>query len=680
MTTNQDLARLETELRADDLANLKRRRTNNRRDATRNERFCKDCTALPLDELDVGSIVHHLEKINTDIAIAELLQNAILVHLKQEDEEKEDEEHHNYHRKMLATRKGLTQQFTAADLRQQSDLAKTSIDSLVVLPTLTSYGTEKALTELSTTLATLQARAHPLKERPELLETLLGLSKNLTTLWERFNQDNPDSKLGLSSTISTPKSMSKFDRLPRIELPSFNGEGSEWRPYWEKFKNALSKDTTLTDVDRLSFLAMTMKCKEGKEIIDSHTRCSPDYEAAVRALKERYDQPRVTSRTTHQSFAQHGWELTNEGIGQIITLIQRTIATMKECAVDSLETIYNVIAELHMPDAFFRYWTEKTADAKTPPNSDKLIEMLQQYRLRLQGRTIDASSTPKSSTVHPAKQRQWKSSSTTFHVQKDNDCALCHDGNHPLYLCDAFKAKSVEDRSSAASRLKVCTNCLSYNHFSRDCPSRRSCRECGSRHHSLLHRQRSSFHTTEDNTARPPIPTSTNAHVAPSCNSSRGEARVVLGICQVTVESRGRQQKARALLDSGSHMSFMTSRLAQSLKVKKIRDPTRLTGISETEVPDCPFKAELSLLPDGHFPIPVKAVIIPKITGELPGFHLNGVRNLPFLQGLTLADPNFDHPGKIDLLFGSDIIDDIMLPGRRSSDNCKLHAWETVFG
>ena len=103
------------------------------------------------------------------------------------------------------------------------------------------------------------------------METLLGLSKDLTTLWERFNQDNPDSKLGLTSTISTPKSMSKFDRLPRIELPSFNGEGSEWRPYWEKFKNALSKDTTLTDVDRLSFLAMTMKCKEGKEIIDSHT-------------------------------------------------------------------------------------------------------------------------------------------------------------------------------------------------------------------------------------------------------------------------------------------------------------------------------------------------------------------------------------------------------------------------
>ena len=111
--------------------------------------------------------------------------------------------------------------------------------------------------------------------------------------------------------------MSKFDRLPRIELPSFNGENSEWHPYWEKFTNALNKDTTLTDVDRLSFLLMTMKSQEGKDIIDSHTRQGPNYDAAVRALKERYDQPRVTSRTIHRSFTEHAWKLTNEGIGKL---------------------------------------------------------------------------------------------------------------------------------------------------------------------------------------------------------------------------------------------------------------------------------------------------------------------------------------------------------------------------
>ncbi len=143
--------------------------------------------------------------------------------------------------------------------------------------------------------------------------------------------------------------------------------------------------------------------------------------------------------------------------------------------------LYTVITELHMLDEFFRYWTEKTADCKTPPNTDKLIELLQSYRLRLQGRTIN------SPPVHPPKQKLVKSAN--LHVQKEGDCALCHYGNHPLYMCTSFKAKSVDGSFSTTTKLKVCTNCLSFKHLCRDCPSHRSCSVCGKRHHSLLHRQ-----------------------------------------------------------------------------------------------------------------------------------------------------------------------------------------------
>ncbi len=117
------------------------------------------------------------------------------------------------------------------------------------------------------------------------------------------------------------KKPSMFDRLPRIELSSFNGDSGSWSPYREKFNNTLEKNPNLTDVDRLSFLLMTVKCKEGKEIIDSHTRSGPQIDAAVQTLKEHYDQPRViTSHSTHQSFVEHNWKLTNEGSGQLITL------------------------------------------------------------------------------------------------------------------------------------------------------------------------------------------------------------------------------------------------------------------------------------------------------------------------------------------------------------------------
>ena len=250
---------------------------------------------------------------------------------------------------MLATRKGLTAQLNAARVREQSSLVRTSIDSLIVLPTVTGYRVKSTLDDLSSKVAKLQALAHPLKDRPELMDTLQGISKDLTSLWERYHTDNPDDKTSLSRDVKS-SAVSKFDRLPRLELPSFNGENGGWRPYWEKFNNALEKDPSLTDVDRLSFLLMTVKCKEGKEIIDSHTRRGPDYGAAVRALKERYDQPRVISRSTHQNFSKHTWRLTNDGIGQLITLIQRTVATMNECGVNSLDTLYTVIAELHKPE------------------------------------------------------------------------------------------------------------------------------------------------------------------------------------------------------------------------------------------------------------------------------------------------------------------------------------------
>ena len=373
MMTTQDLARLEAELLREDLVALKHRRTNNRRDATRNERFCKDCAALTLDDLDIGSIEHHLEKIKADISIAKLLQNAILAHIKEEDQEKEEDDYLCYHHKMLAIRKDLTRQLVAARSHEKLNLCRASIDSLIVQLTITGYGVKSSLEELNTQLTGLEMQVHPLKNYSELMETLQTATKDFTTLWERYHKDNPEGKTSVYRDVG---GMAKFDRLPRLELPSFNGENSEWRLYWEKFNNVLKKDPTLTGVDRLSFLVMTMKCKEGKEIIDSQTQQGPNYEATIQSLKERYDQPRVISRSTHQGFVKHSWKLTDEGIGQIITLIQRTVSTMKECSVDSLETIYTVIAELLMPDEFFRYWTERTAECRTTPTVDKFVELL----------------------------------------------------------------------------------------------------------------------------------------------------------------------------------------------------------------------------------------------------------------------------------------------------------------
>ena len=48
----------------------------------RNERFLKDWASKYIDGLDTGAVEYHREKIKANISVAEILQDAILSHLK----------------------------------------------------------------------------------------------------------------------------------------------------------------------------------------------------------------------------------------------------------------------------------------------------------------------------------------------------------------------------------------------------------------------------------------------------------------------------------------------------------------------------------------------------------------------------------------------------------------------
>ena len=106
-------------------------------------------------------------------------------------------------------------------------------------------------------------------------------------------------------------------------------------------------------------------------------------------------------------------------------------------------------------------------------------------------------------------------------------------------------------------------------------------------------------------------------------------------------------------------------------------------AFQQASTPLSKFKVDFTLrVPSGSVTtlLPIRALVVDNITGDLPAGVLTSVRQDPYLKGLKLADPNFDKPGRVDLLLGVDVLPRIMREKTVRSTNQLLSASETVYG
>ena len=114
--------------------------------------------------------------------------------------------------------------------------------------------------------------------------------------------------------------------------------------------------------------------------------------------------------------------------------------------------------------------------------------------------------------------------------------------------------------------------------------------------------------------------------------------------------------KARGFIDTGTEMSCVSSHLASSVKAKRKRQTTFIVLFGAASCSHCDIITTIQLQPSsGDVPaIPMSMVVVDKILDSLPSSPVNSVRSLPCLAGLELSDPEFDQPGRVDLLIGLD--------------------------
>ena len=115
----------------------------------------------------------------------------------------------------------------------------------------------------------------------------------------------------------------------------------------------------------------------------------------------------------------------------------------------------------------------------------------------------------------------------------------------------------------------------------------------------------------------------------------------------------------QALLDSGSQASFITESTAKALMLTTIRTQTPISPLGATGA-----QKTLDFLPTRlHQFIDTSLHIIPNKTKNFSMEHYD-ISQFKYVKTLVLADPTFINTGKIDILLGADVLENIFLESR----------------
>ncbi|XP_046391251.1 uncharacterized protein LOC124159470 [Ischnura elegans] len=443
------------------------------------------------------------------------------------------------------------------------------------------------------------------------------------------------------------------------------------------------------------------------EFVKNISVTDANYKPTWEALKARYSNPRLCLHT-HLSTLMNLPKMMKESASELRTLVDRTIQVVR-----ALENLGRPVAtwddwlvfitaqrlDKESRKSWESHLTTKDRLSNLTPNSEanpnlfpsfrELVEFLE-GRIRALEMIAPLTRWDKGSNTTP---KFSSSGAKSFHVEtkrlsstSTRNCPICS-MDHYIAVCSGFLEKTPVERRDEARKLHLCFNCLGRHRF-KECKSVKRCVTCRGRHHSLLHTVTvgndvcAAKGTEAEPQLKSPVEANGIAVNTLTANLAAPIHSVILATAQVLVTGPRRVQvKARALLDNGSEVSFITEALAQLLHLPRQRTQIPLSGIGAAEAGTALNIVQLSLYSvySPSFCLEVKALVLPRLTNQLPTREIIET-DLSLFSNLQMADPLFYKPETIDLILGADVYGLLLRQGLQRFPHRQIIAQNTALG
>ena len=288
-------------------------------------------------------------------------------------------------------------------------------------------------------------------------------------LWA-LNLGKKGSASMIGTTATTTPTKSKSVQLPKLHLPTFNGDLMELAPFWAQFKTAVDSNSDLSPEHKLAYLRDAIKDPSVNSLMFSGAEREGLYAEVVAMLHQRYDKKRSIHAAYCQQLTSFSQVKNNKAdLLQFLDKINHAVAGLKHTRQFELSPFLSSILTLCLPKIL---QTEGEVHSKESKDDPPLEEFLKFISFRAD--VLSAApppvveGKPKSSEVktesYPRKHRAATHANTARPSPNYRpastegfkyECMLCPGLKHPLFMCEVFNQMNVHKREEHV-RTKTC--------------------------------------------------------------------------------------------------------------------------------------------------------------------------------------------------------------------------------
>ena len=282
------------------------------------------------------------------------------------------------------------------------------------------------------------------------------------------------------------QSKTKAVKLPSLNIPTFDGEPTNWKSYWQQFEATIHKSKKLDDQLRMQYLLKSLVTKRAKDAIEGIDAVGEAYPEAIAALKARFDQPQVIHRAHVRALlnVKPSKDSSSAELRQLHDTFQHHLRSMKALGQLDFERFITALGESKLDPVTMVEWQKFTQKEKEVPDYHQLLEFL------------DLRSTATELTTHYSDRKKPQASYSKFKTNPSGSvprpvsvyatsaqtrCPACSSSRNGLAYCRNFKEKTLTDKRDFVLAQGLCFNCLKPKHIGKHCPSPNSCLKCNKR-------------------------------------------------------------------------------------------------------------------------------------------------------------------------------------------------------